>query len=963
MNATNHNYEKFQILLRELFQYDCADLDFGIYRIMNYKRKEIEKFINEDLLQTVNNELERGVLADHIITVEEFEKVKEKVIETLGKNCIDGDENLTSFHGTPLGTEYLAKKEKKDVVISRELILSNIFSHLYSFFSRYYQDGDFISKRRYSKRHKYAIPYNGEEVHLHWANSDQYYVKSTEHFHNYTFTSHGVVVDFKLEIADVEQNNNSGEKRFFLPRIACFNWDETNNHLVIPFEYRPLSKQEEIIYNKKQEKINDEAAIEIPKHLSKLSNAMLALTTDHPDYSDEISVSALEHHLRQYTRRNTSDFFIHKDLKSFLNRELDFYLKNEVLDLDELDRIGESRADAWFQLLRLIKSVGNRIIEFLTQIENFQKMLWEKRKFVTEAQYCITIGNINEVFYEKIATCDKQWDEWNEIHKLEQIHSKLFDEKLNSVDFRVSIMKLSPNLVLDTKYFDTTITDELLNSVDDLDYRTDGLLIHSENLQALNFLIKKYRNNIRCVYIDPPFNTDDSQFAFKDSYRNSTWLSLMKDRIQSGSEFLTHDGTFYLHLDHNSNYLGRFLVNSIFGGEHSLLNEVIWRIGWVSGYKTAAPRFVRNHETIFVCAKQLNPYFNKNKAKIPYKSFSQDTISEQIASIKKVWQLDGPSHSSLRLKLIFKNSDDEVFKTGLKTSSGAYNIEDTWNSNEYEELHSNKIKRNAAEYTPFGSKITQKPEQLLRRIIEVSSEKGDTILDFFAGSGTTPAVASKLGRKFIAVEMGKYFDTDLLWRMKTVLYGKQVGISKQAGHTGGGIFKYIRLESYEDSLNNIVFDESSRQKTLSFHDYFLNYILNWESRESQTLLNIHQLTMPFDYKLQIHSNGKVSEKSIDIPETFNYLIGLHVENRQIYKDEERRYLVFRGYVDHQKAVIIWRETKDWTSSDLERDKQFVCDKILNQHADIVYVNCESIIPNAQALDSEFKNRMFAPVEI
>ena len=100
--------------------------------------------------------------------------------------------------------------------------------------------------------------------------------------------------------------------------------------------------------------------------------------------ADGEPVTTLEHHLRQYARRNTSDFFIHKDLKGFLTRELDFYLKNEVLSLDDMEAAGEGRAEGWFQLIRAIRAVGCRIIEFLAQVEEFQKMLWEKRKFITE---------------------------------------------------------------------------------------------------------------------------------------------------------------------------------------------------------------------------------------------------------------------------------------------------------------------------------------------------------------------------------------------------------------------------------------------------------------------------------------------------------------------------------------------------------------------------------------------------
>ena len=230
--------DKFQHLIRELFQFDCADLDFGIYRIMNYKRDVIEKFISTDLPKAITDELDRGDLADQSHAAAELSETSNQIAETLGKGALDADGNLAeAYQGTPLGKKYLDLQSKAARGRGREELEATIFNHLYAFFSRYYQDGDFISKRRYSKRQKFSIPYNGEEVYLHWANHDQYYVKTAEHFHEYTFKSHGVAVHFKLVAANVEQNNIKGEKRFFLPRVKEIDWKEKANELVIPFEF------------------------------------------------------------------------------------------------------------------------------------------------------------------------------------------------------------------------------------------------------------------------------------------------------------------------------------------------------------------------------------------------------------------------------------------------------------------------------------------------------------------------------------------------------------------------------------------------------------------------------------------------------------------------------------------------------------------------------------------------------
>jgi len=255
------------------------------------------------------------------------------------------------------------------------------------------------------------------------------------------------------------------------------------------------------------------------------------------------------------------------------------------------------------------------------------------------------------------------------------------------------------------------------------------------------------------------------------------------------------------------------------------------------------------------------------------------------------------------------------------------------------------------------------------------SDESALVLDYFAGSGTTGHAAINLNRedggkrKFILVEMADYFDTVLLPRIKKVTFtpewkdGKPKRMATQEeAERSPRIVKYIRLESYEDTLNNIEFDEASGQQALKFKDYLLQYMLKWEARKSKTLLNVEKLASPFSYKLHIHAEGRTREKVVDIPETFNYLLGLHVKTRQVLHDGDRRYLVYRGRIDHREVVIIWRENKDWTKEALERDKRFVAEQKLTEGADEVFVNGDSFIRGAKALEPVFKARMFAPVE-
>ena len=292
--------EKFQVLLRKLFQFDCAELDFGIYRIMNQKRDVIEKFIEKDLLDGVAKELASGALAEESGLAQQLAEVSAQIKENFGEEALDAEGNLAKeYHATPKGKQYLELRERAASARSSEELEAEIFNHLYAFFSRYYDDGDFMSLRRYSKRDKYAIPYNGEEVYLHWANADQYYIKTGENFTDYSYKYGGWSVFFKMRNADVEQNNVKGAKRFFVPRTDGVSIDKKTRSMAVPFEYRPLKTDEETRYGSKQTqtKILDDAAPKILAAAKGVRDLMAALSHEKRKDAEGNSVSLLEHHL------------------------------------------------------------------------------------------------------------------------------------------------------------------------------------------------------------------------------------------------------------------------------------------------------------------------------------------------------------------------------------------------------------------------------------------------------------------------------------------------------------------------------------------------------------------------------------------------------------------------------------------------------------------------------------------
>ncbi len=1033
---------RFQALLRELFQFDCADLDFGIYRIMNHKRDVVERFITTKLPETIDKELDSGTLARQAQANAALARAREQVEKTLGTGAIDPTGAVApALAETPVAQTYLDAKARAAGTRSRAALEADTYNHLHTFFGRYYQDGDFVSKRRYSRNHRYAIPYNGEEVYLHWANSDQYYIKTAEHFHSYQWKSPtGVTVHFRVDSADVEQNNVKGERRFFVPRTADADWDAASRTLTLPFTYRPLSATEQATYGRsnQQDKIIAAALEELPRRFRD-PDALATLTSERRRRADNGPVTHLEHHLLQYTRRNDSDFFIHRDLRGFLARELDFYLKNEVLNLDDLSAAGEHAAEGWFQLLQLIRSIGGQIIDFLAQIEEFQKTLWEKRKLVTETNYCVAMRCIPSVFYPEIVANDAQWAEWRDLAFLNSATTSLFDA-CTTPDQRVNYVQMHGTMMLDTAHFPVDFTDRLLSVFDDLDGATDGLLLNSDNWHALRLLQWKYARRVKCLYIDPPYNTDASAILYKNGYKDSSWLSLMASGLGMSKGLLSRDGVACCAIDDEEAWRLRSLMQTVFEhelgivpvrsnpagrksrGQFSPSHEYAFFYGSVESQpgslqKTEKElarypleddqgRYAWNnlirHGSGDRRADRPNMYYpiyvdDHDRLRVPAMKWNDQTRSYEILEdaaenettvlpiraldgqrLEKRWHRGPDRVGSGSDDYRVRRTDDGVeidFKIRLDVQSMP---KTWWDDKRYASanLGAKSIK------DLFGDRIFDfaKAIGLVEDCLRASGcDEHAVVLDYFAGSGTTGDAVVNLNREdggrrhFILVEMGEHFGTVVLPRMKKIAFtpewadGKPVRpATADDAERSPRIIKYIRLESYEDALDSIQFDDHAAQLKLEdrIEGYLLNYLLKWETKDSATLLNPADLTSPFDYRLRVHTNGNTVDRPVDVAETFNYLLGLVVRTRRVHMDGDRRYLVFCGETREAPGlttVVIWRDTKDWEEDDLKRDKAFVAKHGLMDGADAVYVNGLCAIDGTRPIEPLFKERMFTGV--
>ena len=875
----NDPREQLKEKLREIFQVENEDLDFGIYRIMNYKRQEIEDFIENKLIKEIESQL-----------ISIGEGIKSDELER------------------------------------------DIYNHLINFFSRYYDRGDFISKRRYGSRERYCIPYNGEEVLLYWVNKDQYYIKTTEYFRKYTFKVKDLTVNFKVVEAEEEKGNvKSLERKFFILSEPPFEFDEEKRELNIYFEYRGLTEEEAKKYRYDSSRVQDMINQETIKVLrQQIPEGSLARVVLEKDPRSNTQSSYIRKHLHRYTRRNTTDYFIHKNLKEFLERELDFYIKNELLRLEDLQVLEQC---SYFDKLRLylietrvFRKVAQRIIEFLAQIEDFQRKIWEKKKFIIDTHYVITLNRVKEYAGEEflegvlddILNNEKQLSEWKELLGVEV---KGREDLIERTTLHGNSWKSLP---IDTRYFDEEFKLKLLNALserNDLEDILDGVLIKSENWQALNLLLNKYYGKVQTVYIDPPFNKEqEADYLYKVGYKDSTWLTMLENRISLAKDMLNERGSFFVNCDDNGNMYVRLLLDSILGKDR-FKNEIIWCYEKPGG---PTDRLKNNHSTIFFYAKSESSIFNQ--IYVPRKGEDELTkregryATDYAGKISPDWWIDIPSFATMM------TAKERV------------------------------VKSIGVNFT------TQQPEKLIKRIVQMtSSNDRDIVMDFFLGSGTTLSVAHKLGRRWIGIEMGDHFWTVILPRMKRVLAYDESGISRDEDvkrtynkETAGGFFKYHTLEQYEDALENIEF-EKPEPTLYDLPDYFVKYMLEWETKGSRTFLNIREVKDPYNYRLKVIEDYQQREVRVDLIETFNYLLGLHVSKYRTVEDNGRRYIFIFGKKDSRKVAVVWRSLENIS---LERDKEVIEQNIKDFNPEDVYINGDALVKGFKPIEPTFKSLMF-----
>lgn len=740
---------------------------------------------------------------------------------------------------------------------------SEIYNKLFTFFDSYLNETGtpfFIDTPIY--KNIYAKIYsNSKDTNLFYKTQNLYYVKSDIIFESLTLQDSKGKYNFYFDASEFKQNSdNNKSKTFFKLHSIGFDENDIKQITIKVSNQKDLFPKLSNIFKQNSNEFNEE-------FLKALDNNKI-----------KINEEELKKIFRSYRKQNEIDFFIHKNSKAFLEEQFDLWMFNHLYKDSQIQQWNPNA----IKRMQEVRNIAYEIIYFIAKFEDELKAIWLKPKFAKNAEYVFSLDIIinkakdskkllDLIFKDK--NFKNQIKEWKELN--------LIDENFNisSLQGKTEEIEKYKFIPIDTKHLSREVKFELLSSFDNLEELLNGELIKSDNFQALNTIMPKYQGKIDLIYIDPPFNTG-SDFEYKDKFQDSTWLSLMENRLELAKNLLSDKGSFYLHLDHNANYRGRELLNSIFG-EDNFVNEIIWHYKSFVGQTTRY--YPRKHDTINLYVKEPNKFiFDLCRKEVPLEQMSDfKNWGKYIVNGNEIRGDNYPKDVRFKRNLDKwkkQNEYKEPTKNDILYIFQSQPLDTCWNDLPYLDP------KDKLERIEFENNLTQKPEALLQRIIKASSDENSIILDFFAGSGTTCAVALKLGRKFLGVEMGKHFYKVVIPRLKKVIAGFQSGISKETEYKGGGAFRYYELESYEEALANCEYvlkignDKKINSIPYNIDDYYNENIDFYEGiidyRKSRKL--IKKLNKAENKPITINMSAEYREE-FDIFQTIANIMNLKIK--------------------------------------------------------------------------------------
>ncbi|MGL2406489.1 site-specific DNA-methyltransferase [Helicobacter pylori] len=769
---------------------------------------------------------------------------------------------------------YQSKKQELEKFIDLKCQNNNdlkeeLFDKLYSFFKRYlsanggiYFNDTPLYDSLYTKS-DYEKCSLKKDTALFYKTKDLYYVKSETNYKDFCFELENIIFNFDTSSLESKKNNEKVD--------LVFNLKDTDT---------------------KTNTLNFSVTLSSQGNQTKISEILKECLNQGVELDEEVLKKAFG----KFKKQGSMDYFIHKNALGFLKEQLDLYLFEYLFK--EMTEFDDKRLNG----INTIKEVALQVILLVSEFENELCKIWNKPRFVLNSHFIVSLDQLKAKNYDlnKITNhknYPKQVQEWQDLNL------KTTDNLLEN-EF----------LPLDTLYF-KDLEEEIKNlfSEDEI----NGTLIKSENYQALNSLKNRYKETIDCIYIDPPYNTQNNEFIYADNFKRSSWLSMMDNRLELAHKLLNDKGVIFVSIDDNEQAYLKTLMDEVFngGGGDNFVANVVWQRSYSP--INLKKHFSNNHDYILTYAKNIEKLHDftlerTSEMNARYKNLDNDergmwkssdlsvgpAVERNIYPIfnpytkQEIYPPHGRSWVYSQEKLQELIADNRIFfptsgsgvpryKRFLNEVKQGVTPMSLWT---YQEVgHTQDAMREIKELFEGQALFdTPKPEALLKRIIEISTQENDLVLDFFAGSGTTCAVAHKLKRKYIGIEMGEHFDSVILPRLKKVIGGFKSGAAKE--FNGGGVVKVYALESYEEILRKIKYEDND--KPLAYDEQYSDLV--GCKNESYTL-NVEAL----------------EKMGVDIKETLENLWGLKVEffNEKVvkFKGNDKEVEILKAL----KEALIW----------------------------------------------------------
>lgn len=437
----------------------------------------------------------------------------------------------------------------------------------------------------------------------------------------------------------------------------------------------------------------------------------------------------------------------------------------------------------------------------------------------------------------------------------------------------------------------------------------DNFIIKGNNLVVLHSLKKRYAGKVKCIYIDPPYNTGNDSFGYNDRFNHSTWLTFMKNRLEVAKELLASDGLLFVHLDYNESHYFKVLADSIFNSDN-FVNEIIWRRKQATSY--GKKKFGITNDSIFIYSKSEEYNF------FPIYSLEDDNTQKYIRERFKFDDNDGKGkymksplvnslyRPNLKYEFCGINPPENGWLYSKERMQEFYENEELIipedpNARIYRKIYLNSYKGQLVQniwldipiVNPMAKEqvnfSTQKPEKLLMRIFDSCTKEGDLVLDFHLGSGTTAAVAHKMNRQYIGIEQMDYIENITVERMKKVIAGEQGGISKDVNWQGGDSFVYCELNNDAEDFKNSVIESQSTENLIELLNFakkssFLSYRIEPKKLKEKEFLKL-SFTEQKQLLLEIIDQNNLYVNFSDIDDTYGISEYEKKLNKEFYGGE------------------------------------------------------------------------------